>query len=481
VNVVTTLWSGVAGGALTMAGAHAVLWLMDRRGLANLAFSIVALSVAGISITELGMMHASSTADYGQWVRWFHLPNALAVIGLVVFVHLQFGTGRLWLAGLVVALRALVLVLNFVLQPNITWSEISSLRTIAFLGEPVSVVGSAVVRQPLQLLGTLASLLFIAYVADALARALRERDRETRRKALVICGGILSFIALAILESQLVAWRLVQMPIVVSPPFLIVLAAITYELSRAAMASRRMERETAQLRDELAHASRVKTIGQLSGALAHELKQPLTSILANAQTAQMLLKSGKLDVAELDAIVADICAADLQADAIIERARSFMKTSTSELRPTSLEGVVADVLALVHVDAVKLGITLEHSLPQALPQVRADRVQLSQVLVNLVRNAMDAVSTQRPNERKVRIEARLSGHGQVEVAVIDAGTGIPEDLLPSLFDAFVTTKQAGLGIGLALSRAIVQAHGGHLRAQNNPGSGATFRFTLPAA
>lgn len=463
-----------------MAGAHAALWLMDRRARANLAFGVVALAVAGISITELGMMHAASAAEYGRWVRWFHLPNAAAVIGLVVFVQLQFGSGRLWLAGVVIGMRTLVLALNFVLEPNVTWSEISSLRTISFLGEPVSVIGAAVVRQPIQWLGTLSSLLFIGYVADALAGAWRKGDREIRRKAVVMCGGILVFIVLAIVESQLVVWKVLQMPIVVSPPFVILLAAIAYELSHATAASLRVEREAARLRDELAHVARVKTVGQLSGALAHELKQPLTSILANAQTAQVLLKNGKLDLAELEAIVADICAADRQADAIIERARSFMKSSASELRATALDGVVADVLALVQVDAVKLGVTLEHSLPPGMPQVRADRVQLSQVLLNLVRNAMDAVSAQRSSERRVRIEARLEA-SQVEVAVIDSGTGIPEDLLPNLFDAFVTTKQAGLGIGLALSRSIVQAHGGHLRAQNNPGSGATFRFTLPAA
>ena len=114
-NAVTTLWSAVAGGALTMAGAHAALWLMDRRARANLAFGIVALGVAGIAITELGMMHAASAAEYGRWVRWFHLPNAAAVIGLVAFVQLQFGSGRLWLAGVVVGMRTLVLALNFTL------------------------------------------------------------------------------------------------------------------------------------------------------------------------------------------------------------------------------------------------------------------------------------------------------------------------------------------------------------------------------
>jgi signal transduction histidine kinase len=479
-NAVTIVWATVAGAALTLAVAHGALWLLDRRGLANLALSIVALAVGGLSITELGMMHALTPAEYGQWVRWFHVPNALAVIGLVVYVHLQFGTGRLWLAGLVVGLRTLLLVLNFLLDPNVTWSEISSLRTISFLGEPVSVAGSAVVRQPVQWLGTLASVLFVVYVADALARAWREIDRQARRKALVVCGAILASITLAILESQLVVWKLLQMPIVVAPLFLILTVALTYEVSRALVASVRVEREAVRLREELAHASRVKMVSQLSGALAHELKQPLTSILANAQTAQIMLQAGNQNVPELLAILADISTADVQADAIIERARAFMKRNASEFRPTSLDAVAGDVVALVQRDAVTQGISLELSLPRTLPPVRADRVQLAQVLLNLVVNAMESVSAQSASRRKVRIEARHDGDGRVEVAVVDTGSGIPDDMLPRLFDAFVTTKQVGMGIGLALSRAIIQAHGGDLRAENNRGEGATFRFTLAA-
>jgi signal transduction histidine kinase len=479
-SAVVILWSAVAGAALTMAGAYGALWLLDRRGLANLTFSVVAFAVAALSLTELGMMHAASAAEYGYWVRWFHLPNFFAVVGVVVFVHLQFGTGRLWLAGLIVALRVLLLALNFALEPNVTFSEISSLRTISFLGEPVSVVGSAVVRQPVQWLGTAASLLFVLYVADALAGALRKTERETRRKALVVCGSVLAFITLAIVQTQLIVWGWLKMPIVVAPLFLILIAAITYEVSRAIVASVRTEREAVRLRDELAHVSRVNTLGQLSGALAHELKQPLTSILADAQAAQVLLQSGKLDRAELLEILADICAADKRADAVIERARTFMKRSASELQAISLGAVASDVLALVRADAVKQGITLELSVPDAIPQVRADRVQLSQVLLNLVVNAMDSVAAAKPGERRIRVEASHDGGAQVEVAVVDSGGGIPQDILPRLFNAFVTSKPAGLGIGLALSRTILQAHGGELRAENNPAGGATFRFKLAA-
>jgi two-component system, LuxR family, sensor kinase FixL len=156
-----------------------------------------------------------------------------------------------------------------------------------------------------------------------------------------------------------------------------------------------------------------------------------------------------------------------------------MKRSGIELRPVRVDEVARDVLALVRGNAIAQGITLDLSLPPGLPEVRADRVQLSQVLLNLVVNAMEAVCAQSVRERRVRIQARRDD-GRVEVAVVDSGTGIPAEMMPRLFDAFVTTKQAGLGIGLALSRAIVQAHGGELLAENNAGGGATFRFTLQA-
>src|SRR5205814_3072141 len=132
-----------------------------------------------------------------------------------------------WLAGAIVALRLALLIVNFLVDPNVNWSEISALQAMPFLGEQVSVVGRAVLRQPFQWAGTLASLLFIVYVADAFATAWRAGDREIRRKAVVICGGILAFITLATVQSQLVVWGVVRMPVVVAPPFRILMAAIT--------------------------------------------------------------------------------------------------------------------------------------------------------------------------------------------------------------------------------------------------------------
>jgi len=158
-----------------------------------------------------------------------------------------------------------------------------------------------------------------------------------------------------------------------------------------------------------------------------------------------------------------------------------MRRSHSELRPVAVGALVGEVLTLVERDAVKQGVTLEVRLAEGLPPVQVDRVQVSQVLLNLLVNGIEAVAAAPGKERWVRIEASRGAAGRVEVAVIDSGPGIAPDLLPRLFDAFVTTKQGGLGIGLALSRTILQGHDADLLAQNNPGGGATFRFSLAAS
>src|SRR5689334_14880814 len=186
-NAVTMLWTLIGGAALILSGVYGLLWLLDRRRPANLAFCFVAIGVAGLSFTELGMMHAASAAEYGEWVRWFQVPNFLVVVGLVMFVHLQFRTGRVWLAATIVALRLVLLVINFLVDPNLNWREISRIENIPFLGQSVAVVASAAVR-PVQALASLASVLFLVYVADALLTAWRKGEREGRRKALVICG-----------------------------------------------------------------------------------------------------------------------------------------------------------------------------------------------------------------------------------------------------------------------------------------------------
>jgi C4-dicarboxylate-specific signal transduction histidine kinase len=221
-------------------------------------------------------------------------------------------------------------------------------------------------------------------------------------------------------------------------------------------------------------------LGQLASSLAHELSQPLGAILRNAEVAELLLRSPRPDVEELTAIVNDIHRDDRRAGEVIDRLRSLLKRRQLDLQPVAVEGLLHDVAELIRGDAAARQVSVNSVTAPGVPMVRADRVHLSQVLLNLIINAMDAVMELPVPERKVILFARPSGADAVQISVSDSGAGIPAEALLRLFDPFFTTKESGMGMGLSISRAIVDAHGGRLTAENNAGGGATFRIVLPA-
>jgi C4-dicarboxylate-specific signal transduction histidine kinase len=218
----------------------------------------------------------------------------------------------------------------------------------------------------------------------------------------------------------------------------------------------------------------------LSNSLAHELNQPLGAILRNAEAAEMFLQAPSPDLEEVRAILADIRKDDQRAGEVIDRMRLQLKQHEVEHSLLDLNLLTGEVLELVspEADSRKIWLTLETG--SSHPPVRGDRVQLQQVLLNLLLNAMDAVNDSAPDGRRVMVRIQTAGP-QVEVAVSDTGHGIPEDKLARVFDPFFTTKPDGLGMGLAISRDVIEAHGGRLWAKNNEAGGATFTITLPAA
>ena len=481
-NLITVLWSMAAGAALTLAVVHLLVWAFDRTARANLMFSIIALAVAGMAPTELGMMHAASPEEYGFWVRWFHVPLFFAIVGMVLFVRLHLGTGRVWLAWMVIGMRSVVLVGNFLLpQPNFTWREIHSLHQVPFLGEKVSAIAQATVGAG-QWLATASVILFTVFVVDAAVALWRRGGTEQRRRALVVGGGMVAFVVLSIAQTQMVVWGIVHMPVLMSPPFLITIAAMAFDLSRDILVSRRAQLESEELRRELAFAGRVSLMGLLASALAHELNQPLAAILRNAETAELLLREPAPDIEELRAIVTDILHDDRRATAVIDRLRALLKRRKVELQPIALDDMVQDVIALVRGSASARHMALDCVVAAGLPAAAGDRVHLSQVLLNLIVNGMDAMDEAQEQVRRVRVEARADADGMIEVSVTDSGRGLSPQEIGKVFDPFFTTKSKGMGMGLLISRTIIEAHGGRIWAENNAdGRGATFRFTLPAA
>jgi PAS domain S-box-containing protein len=240
------------------------------------------------------------------------------------------------------------------------------------------------------------------------------------------------------------------------------------------------QQELAKKSNELSHLSRVTTLSTLSSSLAHELNQPLGAILRNAEAAEMFLQAPSPDLEEVRAILADIRKDDQRAGEVIDRMRSQLKRHEVEYSLLDLNLLAGEVLELVRPEANsrKIRLALETGSPH--PPVRGDRVQLQQVLLNLLLNAMDAVNDSAPDGRRVIVRVQTAGP-QVEVAVRDTGHGIPADMLASVFKPFFTTKPDGLGMGLSISRDVIEAHGGRLWAKNNEAGGATFTVTLPAA
>lgn len=241
------------------------------------------------------------------------------------------------------------------------------------------------------------------------------------------------------------------------------------------------EQETQNLRQEIAHAGRVSMMGQLASALAHEINQPLGAILRNAEAAELFMQHERPDLDEVRAILADIRRDDQRAGNVIGRMRGLLKRQDLDKRPVDVGEIVAEVAALIRSDAAARHIKLELAVADGLPPVLGDIVHLQQVLLNLIVNGLDAIDETNQGDRRVSITAVLDGPNTVEIAVNDSGRGIPVERLTSIFDPFYTTKPNGLGMGLPISRGIIEAHHGRLRAENNKEGGASFRFTLPTA
>jgi len=274
---------------------------------------------------------------------------------------------------------------------------------------------------------------------------------------------ILATLGVLLLQSALILWLLVE----------------RRRRRRSQAALRESEGRAVEQRLQLAHLGRVAIVGELSATLAHEMKQPLTAVLTNARAAQHLLKSNGAATAELHAILEDIAADNRRAGEVIDHVHRLVKKGVVERHLLSMNEVVSEVLALLRSDVQHRGVVVSTRLCEPAPLVLGDRVQLQQVFLNLVMNACDAMSDTPTGERLLVVAT--ASHGEARIEVRDGGRGIAPDALSRVFEPFVTTKRDGLGLGLAICRSIVTAHGGHISAANNPERGATFVVSLPLA
>jgi len=596
---ITIIWSAGGGICLALAGVHLLVWVKSRDSWVNLIFSVAATAAAANAVLELSMMHAQTPEQYGEILRWVHVPVGVIVISIVWFTRLYLRAGRLWLAWLICGLQAVGWALNFlVFEPNLNFREITGLHQMFMWGETVVVaVGE---KNPWTNITNARGILFLLFVLDAAIAAWRQGNR---RRAGVVGSTFVCAIAAALVLSELLNQGNLPVPFTVSLCFLIMVLGMAYELSvdlvRANQLSRELsesqermrlaasaanlglwewdmrrnqiwasgagraligateseritfdgflqsvhpddrestrkavrralenseefqaeyqmvipngatrwvvsrgqvernqkgdplrmrgvamdvterkqaEAELREQRAELAHVQRVSAMGQLSSALAHEINQPLGAILRNSEAAELFLQRDPPDLEELRAILADIRRDEQRAVAVIERMRSLLKRRELQFGTLAVDNLVEQIAALLHSEFQARHVTLRVEAPHGLPQVRGDRVHLQQVILNLLLNSLDASDGQPRGQ--VVIRASQTEDGMVEIAVVDRAGGVPPDLLPHLFEPFFTTKSKGTGIGLAISKTIVELHGGQISAENNPDGGATVRFTL---
>jgi PAS domain S-box-containing protein len=252
------------------------------------------------------------------------------------------------------------------------------------------------------------------------------------------------------------------------------------ERKRAEAEARESERRYREVQTELAHANRLATMGQLTASIAHEVNQPITAVVANAQAGLRFLDAQPVDLDEVRQILEDITRGGGRAGEIVGRIRDLVKKAPPRKESMQVNAAIREVIELTRSEAVKNNVSVRMELTDGLPLIEADRVELEQVILNLIVNALEAMSGISEGPRELLIGTERGESGGVLVAVRDSGPGLALATLEHVFEPFYTTKPSGLGVGLSICRSIIEAHGGRLWAGTNVPRGATFHFTLPA-
>jgi C4-dicarboxylate-specific signal transduction histidine kinase len=243
---------------------------------------------------------------------------------------------------------------------------------------------------------------------------------------------------------------------------------------------RQAEEKAKKHREELIHVGRATMMGDLSASIAHELNQPLTGILSNAQAGEMLLKRGDGNRIEIEEILTDIINDSKRSGDILRNLRDLFSRQKIESKLLGINAVVEETIRLMNSEFVIQGMNIRMVLSDTLPDVTGNRVQIQQVLINLINNAKQAMQQSAKAGGSISIVTSRGNEGEVQVDVEDTGPGIDQDQLEGIFEPLNTWKPGGLGMGLSISSSIIQAHGGRIWAENRPAGGARVSFTLPA-
>lgn len=458
-----------ATASFMLAIMHWTMWVRTGRQRVYL-YSTAMVAAAGVlAIVDLAQLIATSIPAYVLTSRMLHVAIFALLISLVCFVREYLDAGPRWLIILVAVLWGLVMLPNFTAPAGVVRTEITELLSINTpWGEQFSVATGP--TNPWKYLADGASFVVLAFLMSAVASAWRAGKRQ---RAKMVGGAGVLFILVAGTLAQLEDAGVVSLPLVIPVAFLLIIAALSYQLVDDAFRANEAILEARQLR-------RAILLGEMVGGLAHEINQPLSAILGNAQAAKRFLASDKVDIGEIREIVDDIIADNKRASGIIHGLRQMLRREDGGSSLIDINDAIHSAAKVLKGEVHARDVTIRCELQAGLPPVRADRLQITEVVINLVLNAVRAAASMPADKRKVTVKSSDSAHGIV-VSVEDRGPGIDAKIMDSLFEPFVTGNDTGLGVGLSVSKRIVERFGGSISGHNRSTGGALFQFVLPPA
>ena len=479
-NWITISCSMIAASCLTIGIIHLLAWVRLRRAWTSLLLANLALTSAIFVGCDVAIMQVRTPVDAVVLLRWTYVPLSWALVSLVLFIRQYLGTGRDWLLWGTLVLRGITVGVNFLVPGSLILQTVTAIQPITILGQQVSVpIGT---NSPWMALGNFSAALFVVYLVDASVTAWRQ---GSRRAAMVVAGLLVPALLVALVRAVVLSRGGPSLP----SPFLVSLLplgamlvmsfALSGELLRAEVLARELreshERMGAAAR-ELDRVSRLTAMGEFAAALAHETIQPITAMILEAKSGLYALNANGADTEDVRAGLQTIVESGQRAAQVIQRNRELFRHRTVRTVPLKINEVIGEGRSLASWRLHDSRVSIEMMLASGLPAISGDRIELQQVLLNLIANAIDAVDG-RPNGR---VWIRSSQDGDcVRVEIGDNGVGLGDVDTLRMFSLSYTTKPNGTGVGLSVSRAIVDAHGGRIWAEPNAEGGASFFFSLP--
>jgi len=473
-NALVVTWSMCAAACMMLGVMHLFFWYNSRQVTAYLLSAVMAFSAAVNTMLELTLMLTESPDVYGELIRWVNLSIFMILVPMVWFVYQYFNTGRRWLAIAITILWVAGIIINFLSPGSLTFDLLTDLkREHTFLGEPFSLpVGDL---NQWRLLADAASFLILIYIVDATYKLWKRRDGD---QTWITGSAIVVFILFAGIHTPLVDAGVVSTPYMISFSFIAIVLALSYQVVRDAIRAMKYKLELQQARHRLDQYGKADLLGECGVMLAHELNQPLTAILSNAQAAQRYIDAEDLDIEEVRTILKDIVDDDRRASEIIKRIRMLLNNEEGTREYFDLNATIREVVEMLRSELVDNNIVLSTDFAEQLAPVYAGRIEVQLVLMNLMLNALKVMANGNSDNRTLSIITRMRGEeGLVEIG--DTGPGIAKELHDSLFDRFISDESNRLGMGLAICRRIIERFGGRIWAENKEDGGAVLSFTLP--